>query len=71
MNAKVVMGGRIQGEVLGVAKDRLIQIISPPKGGIKTEGFIHKNENKLIGKTVKVRILRTKDNVIVGSLSKQ
>ncbi|MDK2790995.1 MAG: uncharacterized protein PWP15_1504 [Methanothermococcus sp.] len=71
VNAKVVMGGRIQGEVIGVAKDRLIQIISPPKGGIKTEGFIHKNENKLIGKTVKVRILRTKDNVIVGSLSKQ
>ncbi|ACV24187.1 radical SAM protein [Methanocaldococcus fervens] len=54
IKAKVVLDGRVKGEVLGVAKDRVIQIINC------------NNEQNLIGKTVKVRILRNKDNIIVG-----
>ncbi len=58
--AKVVLDGRVNGEVIGVAKDRVIQIIDIGKKNIHYE--------KLIGKTVKVKILRTKDNVFVGKL---
>ena len=53
---KVVLDGRVKGEVLGVDRDRVVQIIN-----------CH-NEHSLIGKTVKVRILRNKDNIIVGEL---
>ncbi len=56
IKANVVLDGRIKGEVLGVAKDRVIQIINV------------KNEQSLIGRNVKVRILRNKDNIIVGEL---
>ncbi|WP_456372625.1 radical SAM protein [Methanocaldococcus sp.] len=56
IKANVVLDGRIKGEVLGVSKNRVIQIINV------------KNEQSLIGKNVKVRILRNKDNIIVGEL---
>ncbi|CAB3289671.1 Radical SAM domain protein [Methanocaldococcus lauensis] len=56
IKANVVLDGRIKGEVLGVSKDRVIQIINV------------KNEQSLIGRNVKVRILRNKDNIIVGEL---
>jgi uncharacterized Fe-S cluster-containing radical SAM superfamily enzyme len=55
--AKVILDGRINGEVIGVSKDRIIQIIN-----------VHQSYEKLMGKTVKVKILRTKDNVFVGAL---
>ena len=41
---------------MGVGRDRVIQIINC------------NNEQNLIGKVVKVRVLRNKDNVIVGEL---
>ncbi|MCQ6253898.1 radical SAM protein [Methanocaldococcus sp.] len=56
IKANVVLDGRIKGEVLGVSKNRVIQIINV------------KNEQSLIGRNVKVRILRNKDNIIVGEL---
>ncbi|WP_456374687.1 radical SAM protein [Methanocaldococcus sp.] len=56
IKANVVLDGRIKGEVLGVSKNRVIQIINV------------KNEQSLNGKNVKVRILRNKDNIIVGEL---
>ncbi|WP_292459717.1 radical SAM protein [Methanothermococcus sp.] len=59
VKTKVVLDGRIKGEVIGVAKDRVIQIID-----------IHQNYEKLMGKIVKVRILRTKDNIFIGTLLK-
>jgi len=57
IRAKVVLDGRVYNEVIGIAKDRIIQIIN-----------VQQNHEKLIGKTVKVRILRTKDNIFVGSI---
>ena len=57
INARIVLDGRINGEVIGIARDRVIQIIN-----------VHQNYEKLMGKSVKVRILRTKDNVFVGAL---
>ncbi|ACX72206.1 Radical SAM domain protein [Methanocaldococcus vulcanius M7] len=54
VKAKVELDGRVKGEVLGVAKNRVIQIINC------------QNERKLIGKVIKVRILRNKDNIIVA-----
>ncbi|WP_423793186.1 radical SAM protein [Methanocaldococcus indicus] len=52
----VVLDGRVKGEVLGVANNRIIQIINC------------KNEDKLIGEKVRVRILRNKDNIYVGEI---
>ncbi|MBP2201639.1 putative Fe-S cluster-containing radical SAM superfamily enzyme [Methanococcus voltae] len=55
-NVKVVAEGRIFGEVIGIARDRVIQIINC------------KNTEKLLGNTVNVKIHRVKDNVIVATL---
>ncbi|MBP2143675.1 putative Fe-S cluster-containing radical SAM superfamily enzyme [Methanococcus voltae] len=55
-NVKVVAEGRIVGEVIGMARDRVIQIINC------------KNTEKLLGNTVTVKIHRVKDNVIVATL---
>ncbi|AEF97108.1 radical SAM protein [Methanotorris igneus] len=55
VNVDVVMDGRIKGEVIGVAKNRIVQIINC------------KNEHKLIGNNIRVKILRTKDNIIVST----
>ncbi|AEH07454.1 radical SAM protein [Methanothermococcus okinawensis] len=57
VKAEVVLDGRVNNEVIGVAKDRVIQIIN-----------VNKNYEKIVGKIVKVRILRTKDNIFVGAL---
>ncbi|AXI25762.1 radical SAM protein [Methanofervidicoccus sp. A16] len=57
VKTKVILDGRIKGEVIGCAKDRLIQIINV------------ENPEKWIGKEVKVRILSTKDGIFVGELS--
>ncbi|WP_457613068.1 radical SAM protein [Methanocaldococcus sp.] len=54
VKAKVELDGRVKGEVLGVAKNRVIQIINCG------------NERNLIGKTIKSKILRNKDNIIVA-----
>lgn len=55
VKTKVVLDGRVTGEVMGVAKNRIIQIIN-----------INKNYQKLEGKTVNVKINRVQDNIIVG-----
>jgi len=55
VKTKIVMDGRVNGEVIGVAKNRVIQIIN-----------INKNYQKLEGKTVNVKINRVQDNIIVG-----
>ncbi|GBF36409.1 MAG TPA: radical SAM protein [Methanothermococcus okinawensis] len=57
VKAKVILDGRIKGEIIGCAKDRLIQIINVG------------DPERWIGKEVKVRILSTKDGVFVGELS--
>ncbi|MBA2853095.1 hypothetical protein HNP89_001052 [Methanococcus maripaludis] len=59
ISVTVLMDGRVNGEVIGASKNRVIQIID-----CKTD------INKLIGKRVKVKVLRVKDNVIVGSMVK-
>ncbi|MCS3900996.1 radical SAM protein [Methanococcus voltae] len=53
---KVIAEGRIYGEVIGMARDRVIQIINC------------KNTEKLLGNTVNVKIHRVKDNIIVATL---
>jgi len=59
ISVTLLMDGRVNGEVIGASKNRVIQIID------------YKHEvNKLIGKRVKVKVLRVKDNVIVGSMVK-
>ncbi len=55
VDVKVVLDGRIYGEVLGIKNDRIIQITD-----------IGDDFEKYKDKTIKVRILRTKDNIIVG-----
>ncbi len=53
----VVLDGRVKGEVIGVAKDRVIQIIN-----------CKESEEKLLGRKVKVKILRNKDNIYVAEM---
>ncbi|ENN96311.1 radical SAM protein [Methanocaldococcus villosus KIN24-T80] len=56
IRTKAILDGRIKGEVLAAERGRVIQIINT-------------NED-IIGKRVKVRILRNKDNIIVGEVVK-
>lgn len=56
VKTKILMEGRIHREVIGVAKDRVIQVINV------------KNPEKLIEREVKVKILRARDNIFVGEI---
>ena len=55
VKTKIILDGRVNGELIGVAKNRVVQIID-----------FNKDINKLIGKTVNVKINRVNDNIIVG-----
>ncbi|AIF69795.1 molybdenum cofactor biosynthesis protein MoaA [Palaeococcus pacificus DY20341] len=52
VKVKIVLPGRIEGEMLGVARDRLIEII---------------NTNAKVGDTIKVKIVRTKHGIYIGT----
>ncbi|HIP91451.1 MAG TPA: radical SAM protein [Methanothermococcus okinawensis] len=57
VKAKVVLEGRVKGEIIGCARDRLIQIIDV------------EDPERWIGREVKVKILSTRDGIYVGKLS--
>ncbi|WP_456419969.1 radical SAM protein [Methanocaldococcus infernus] len=54
IKVKPFLDGRVYGEVLAIERDRIIQIINC------------KNEDKLLNREVKVKILRNKDNIYVA-----
>ncbi|ABR55260.1 Radical SAM domain protein [Methanococcus vannielii SB] len=59
ISATVLMDGRVNGEIIASSMDRIIQVIN-----CKLETC------KIIGKRINVKVLRTKDNIIVGTLVK-